>query len=53
MRLFILSILPNPVNTRAQLLHLDILLEALYPHLECLLKNNASVSSCYRAPWTS
>jgi len=34
------------------LAHLDILLEALYLHLECLPKNNASASSCCRGPWT-
>ncbi len=32
--------------------HLDILLEALYLHLGCLPKKNASASSCCKAPWT-
>ena len=32
--------------------HLDILLEALYCRLECLLKNTASASNCCKEPWT-
>jgi hypothetical protein len=35
-----------------QFAHLDILLEALYRPLECLLKNNASASSCCKGRWT-
>jgi hypothetical protein len=34
------------------LAHLDILLEAMYPHLGCLLKNNENASNCCRAPST-
>src|SRR5262249_40665076 len=30
---------------------LDILLEAAYCHLECLLKTTTSVSNCCKAPW--
>ena len=39
---------------RGQLLapaHLDILLEALYPHLECLLKSRKNASSFCKVPW--
>jgi hypothetical protein len=32
-------------------IHLDILPEALYPHLECLPKNNESASNYCRVPW--
>jgi hypothetical protein len=38
--------------TYVEIFHLDILLEALYPHLECLLKNNANASNCCRGRWT-
>jgi hypothetical protein len=31
--------------------HLDILLEAPYSHLECLLKNRKSAPRCYKARW--
>ena len=31
--------------------HLDILGEGSYPHLECLLKNNANELSCCRGRW--
>jgi hypothetical protein len=34
------------------LVHLDILLEAVYLHLVCLPKNNANALSCCKAPWT-
>ena len=33
--------------------HLDILLEELYRHLECLLKKRKSASSCCRVRWIS
>jgi hypothetical protein len=35
-----------------ELAHLDILLEAMYSHLECLPKNNENASSCCKARWT-
>jgi hypothetical protein len=31
--------------------HFDILPEAPYAYLECLLKNTRTGSSCFRAPW--
>jgi len=34
------------------LAHLDILLEAMYSHLGCLLKNSENASNCCRAPST-
>ena len=40
------------IPTCKQHLHLDILPDAKYLHLECLLKDNKNVSNCYRGPWT-
>jgi len=48
---------PTPTMNRAaeiqSLSHLDILPEAQYPHLECLLKNRANGSNSSRGHWIS
>jgi hypothetical protein len=40
------------VGMTAEFARLDILLEAVYPHLACLLKNSENVSNCCRGLWT-
>jgi len=42
---------PRPFPS-VEFAHLDILLEAQYPHLECLPQNRKKVSNCCRAHWT-
>jgi Phage integrase family len=41
----------RPSESYAVVAHLDILMEALYRHLECLLKNRKNASSCCKARW--
>jgi hypothetical protein len=47
------GLLPNgqPFESYAVVARLDILMEALYRHLECLLKNRKNESSYCKARW--
>ncbi len=44
--------LNNTFEARCVRARLDILLEAVYRHLECLLKKSARASNCCKGRWT-